>query len=158
MVAKRILHLLFVQHTNLATGFFVKRSDGSMRPIRAIFKGFLADEKGLKEFYCLKGAGGFKCCLSCLNVTGRVRLPADSPAVGVDCPDRRRFSKCTDKLFYGMLKHLGDTRAAGNLGQLLQMEIDYGVKYDRHSMFLDERLKPMVSPCLLYTSPSPRDS
>ena len=48
MMAKKILQLLFDQTDNLAGGFHVKRPDGSMRPIRARFKGFLADEKGLK--------------------------------------------------------------------------------------------------------------
>ena len=82
MLAKKIMHLLFLQDDNLAAGFFVKRPGGGMRLCRAIFKGFLADEKGLKELYCLKGAGGFKICPSCLNVTNKVKLPADSPALG----------------------------------------------------------------------------
>ena len=150
MLAKKILQLLFAQTDNLAGGFHVKRPDGSMRPIRARFKGFLADEKGLKEYYCLKGASGFKCCPSCLNVTNRVKLPDDSPAVGVDCPSRGRFQRCTDKLFYAMLKSLDKKRADGNVKELVEAEIDYGIKYDRHSMFLDDRLKPMLSPMANY--------
>ena len=79
-------------------------------------------------------------------MTNRVKLPDDCPAVGVDCPSRGRFQRCTDKLFYGMLKSLDDKRAAGSLRQLAEAEIDYGIKYDCHSMFLDTRLKPMLSP------------
>ena len=51
MLAKNILHILFTQKDNLADGFFVKRANGSMRPFRAKLMGFLADEKGLKEFF-----------------------------------------------------------------------------------------------------------
>ena len=109
-MAKKILQLLFDQTDNLAGGFHVKRPDGSMRPIRAMFKGCLADEKGLNEFYCLNGASGFKCCPSCLNVTNRVKLPDDSLAVGVDCHSRGRFKRCTDKLFYAMLKSLDNKK------------------------------------------------
>ena len=62
MLAKTILHLLFLGTHNFADGFYVRQPGGGMRIVKAKFMGFLADEKGLKEFYCLKGAGGFKCC------------------------------------------------------------------------------------------------
>ena len=52
--------------------------------------------------------------------------------------------------FFGMLKSLHSTRAAGNLRQLVEMEIDYGIKYDRHSMFVDDQLKPMLKPIANY--------
>ena len=48
MLAKSILHILFLGDHNIADGFYVKRPDGSMRPIRAKCMGLLADEKGLK--------------------------------------------------------------------------------------------------------------
>ena len=48
--------------------------------------------------------------------------------------------------FFGMLKKLQNMRDSGNLRQLLEAEIDYGIKYDRHSMFVDPHLKPMLSP------------
>ena len=80
-----------------------------------------------------------------MNVTNRVRLPIDDLAVGIDCPRRERFDKCTDRLFYGMITSLHNARAVGNLENLLKMEIDYGLKYDRHSMFIDNQLKPMLS-------------
>ena len=115
------------------------------RPVRSLWA-FLADEKGLKEFFCLKGASGFKCCPSCLNVTNRVKLPDDNPAVGIDCHNRGRFDRCTDRMFFGMLTSLQKQRETGNLGELLLMEKDYGIKYDRHSMFADDRLKPMLRP------------
>ena len=38
------------------------------------------------------------------------------------------------------------TRAAGNIRKLVELEIDYGIKYDRHSLFLDDRVKPILSP------------
>ena len=49
-----------------------------------------------------------------------------------------------------MIKSLHNQRAAGNLDNLLKMEVDYGVKYDRHSMFIDDQLKPMLSPMKNY--------
>ena len=137
MLAKQILHTLFLGTHNFADGFYVKAPGGGMRPIRAKFMVFLADEKGLKEFYCLKGASGFKSCLHCLNVTNRVQLPDDIPAVGIDCPNRERFDRCTDRLFFGMLAKLQVMRDNGRVSQLLSAEIDYGIKYDRHSMFVD---------------------
>ena len=146
LLAKSILSILFVNKTNLKDGFMIKRPNGSLRHIAAKFVGFLADEKGLKEFYCIKGAGGFKCCPSCLNVTNKVRLPDDYRAVGVDCPNPERFKRCTDRLFFGMLNRLQTTRTTGTLRELFKEEIDFGIKYSRHSMFLDDQLKPMLSP------------
>ena len=49
-----------------------------------------------------------------------------------------------------MLTSPHSTRAAGNLRQLVEMEIDYGIKYDRHSMFADDQLKPMLKPTANY--------
>ena len=49
MLAKHILHTLFLGTHNFADGFYVKAPGGGMRPIRATIMGFLADEKGLKE-------------------------------------------------------------------------------------------------------------
>ena len=45
-----------------------------------------------------------------------------------------------------MLKSLDNKMAAGNMRELAEAEVDYGIKYDRHSMFLDGRLKTMLSP------------
>ena len=70
----------------------------------------------------------------------------DDPAVGIDCPNPERFDRCTDRLLFGMLASLQNLRDTGNLRRLLEMEIDYGIKYDRHSMFVDPRLKPMLKP------------
>ena len=105
MLAKTMMHILFSGTHNFADGFHVKQPGGALRPIRAKFMGFMADEKGLKEFYCLKGASGFKFCPHCLNVTNRVKLPDDNPAVGIDCPNKDRFDRCTDKLF----RHVEET-------------------------------------------------
>ena len=117
-----------------------------MRLIKAKFLGFIADEKGLKEFFCLKGASGFKICPHCLNVTNRVKLPDDCPAVEIDCPTRSRFNRCTDRLFFGVLAKLQTMRDNRQLKRIVNTEIIYGVKCDRISMFVDPRLKPMLSP------------
>ena len=50
LLAKTILHILFAGAHNFTDGFFVHRPDGGMRMIKGTFMGFLADEKGLKEF------------------------------------------------------------------------------------------------------------
>ena len=55
LLAKSILSILFVNKTNLKDGFMIKRPDGSLRHIAGKFIGFLADEKGLKTNYCIKG-------------------------------------------------------------------------------------------------------
>ena len=67
-MVKRLLFLLFVQgNTSLRTGVTFMHN-GSTVFYTARFKGFLADEKGLKEFYDIEGQAGFKCCISCQNV------------------------------------------------------------------------------------------
>ena len=45
-----------------------------------------------------------------------------------------------------MLAKLQTMRDNRQLGRIVETEITYGVKYDRHSMFVDPRLKPMLSP------------
>ena len=87
--------------------------------------------------FSLKGASGSKFCPHCLNVTNKVQLPDDIPAVGLDDPNTRRFDRCTDRLFDGMLNSIQCLRDAGNVRQLLDAEIDYGTQCERHSMFVD---------------------
>ena len=75
-----------------------------------------------------------------------MKLPDDYRAVGVDCPNPERFKPCTDRLFFGMLNRLQTTRNTCTVRELFKTEIDFGIKCSRHSMFLDDQLKPMLSP------------
>ena len=113
--------------------------------IKGTLMGFLADEKGLKEFFCLKGASGLRFCPHCTNVVNKVQLPDDCPAVGLDDPDRSRFDRCTNRLFSGMLTSLHGL-SAGSRKRLDEAEVDYGIHYDPHSMFVDPMLKPILNP------------
>ena len=53
---------------NMETTGFNMLIDGSWTRVSGVFAAFLGDEKGIKEFYSCKGAGGNKCCITCKNV------------------------------------------------------------------------------------------
>ena len=65
----QVMRVFFVDGvSNFTKGFQIHKPDGGFQMLRATFKGWLADEKALKEFNDIKGQAGTKPCISCQNV------------------------------------------------------------------------------------------
>ena len=63
-----IIRLMFVTGpANFTSGFFIVYK-GAHNMCRACFKGIIADEKGLKEAFDIRGQAGTKPCISCQNM------------------------------------------------------------------------------------------
>ena len=88
----------------------------------------VADEKALKEAWCLKGASGTKPCFQCQNVIGHwgpAQVPEDGWLVHVSCADEGRFVPHTSAMFQAMVSKLHSARAKDRkkIGQV------YGLGY-----------------------------
>ena len=150
---KRVLLRMFVDGTaNLNTGFMVA-CDGGFKVCRATFHALIADEKGLKEFFDIKGSGGWKCCISCKNVLNFIHKRQDKRqdrndgyAVGIECRDSSKIDRQTNDGFLrivDMLKSRHHTHSASSMDQL---ETDVGVNYNAHGLLFCDELRPFLKP------------
>ena len=115
--------------------------------IRASFAGFLADEKALKEFMGLKGAGGSKPCIVCRNVVQFVDADcmAGSRYVGIDVVDRRLLEHQSNDDIYRIIDRLKHTRAHSP-AQLKHEEQVFGVSYVEGGLLFDDQSRLRVRP------------
>jgi hypothetical protein len=70
-LCKLILHIFFPRTGHSWTRGCCVQHDGEAKMLVAEFGGFLADEKGLKEIFDIKGQAGSVPCWNCLNVRNR---------------------------------------------------------------------------------------
>ena len=90
-----MLRTFFVDGISNFTNGFRYIYHGALVSVKGVFRGIIADEKGLKEMFDIKGQAGCECCISCKNVfnvihkdKGRVSTEWE---VGLDCADRSAF-------------------------------------------------------------------
>ena len=113
--------------------------------LRAVFGGFLADEKAHKEIFLVKGASGSKICTTCKNVVNRMGLSAHRPyLVGLDCCDYSLLDYHTNESFYMMVDRLREEHAAGR--DIKKLEQVFGLTYDEHGLLFDDGLRSIVKP------------
>ena len=91
---------------------------GEHRMYSGSFAGILADEKGLKEFFDIKGQAGWKPCIACTNVHNFLHKESDiidtstsSWAVGIDEIDRNRLKSHTNASIRAMFNCLHNTES-----------------------------------------------
>ena len=162
LLVKRLLFMLFVQgNTNLRTGVTFMHN-GSTVFYTARFKGFLADEKGLKEFYDIKGQAGFKCCISCQNVVNFLHKKSAAEqerqtyAIPLDIDDFDKLKIHDNASFYEMVDLLEEAHTAletakeagerfGHLAKALKdLEYKCGINYNEDSFLFCRTLRGTV--------------
>ena len=145
----KLLKILFVNGpANFTRGFFIM-CNGDRKLLRANFAGFLADEKGLKEFMSLKGASGNKPCIACKNVLNlqRKEIRADATySVGVDCDDFAKLKGHTNETVMSMIDRLSGAKGTVSPEEFQEMEMLYGVNYDPQGLLFDPALRAVVKP------------
>ena len=161
---KIILRVLFVDgFANFTKGFTYLRK-GGIEFGRASFSGFIADEKGLKEFYDIKGQGGTKPCISCKNVKHFLHKkpmgerPASAYVVGLDVTDRSTLGPHSNKSFYAMVDRLRqyandleDTELDRKTRSRLRKQLEdtqqlFGLNYNPIGMAFDDELRSVIKP------------
>ena len=141
---------------NFTTGFLV----GS-RMVRAVFKGFLADEKALKEFWDIKGQAGTKPCMACQNLFNfihKVKRRDDGPyTIGVDCTDRSKSIPHDDESIRKLHDDLvarADANVAAGQAELssddTKFQTQVGVNLNRTGLLGSQALRGVVKPVSNY--------
>ena len=130
---------------NFANGFsFMNR--GTSVLCTAAFVGFIADEKGLKEFLNIKGQAGHKPCPNCKNVVNFVhkrRASRCEHVVGLDATSLGELELQNDKSFFVMVSRVEAAAAASN-SERERLEKACGVNYDPHSILFCPELRPLI--------------
>ena len=146
---KRILYVFFprIGHS-LHRGVLVGHGQDS-KVVSAIFRGFIGDEKALKEILGIKGASGKKPCPTCSNLVRLVRPEdrAGTSLVGLECTDYSQLEYHTDESFFGLLDRLRDLKNGGSSKAAIKnMEIIFGMHYDEDNLLYDPYMRTIVSP------------
>ena len=134
-------------HADFRKGVIVDCKRGACL-IRASFAGFLSDEKALKEFMGLKGAGGSKPCIVCRNVVQFIDgdCLAGSRYVGIDTTDRGALEYQSNDDVYRIVDRLRHTKAHGTRTQLEKEEQVFGVSHIDGGLLFDCRTRVIVRP------------
>ena len=134
-------------HADFRKGVMVDCKRGACL-IRASFAGFLSDEKALKEFMGLKGAGGSKPCIVCRNVVQFIDgdCMTGSRYVGIDTTDRGALEYQSNDDVYRIVDRLRHTKAHGTRTQLEKEEQVFGVSHIDGGLLFDCRTRVIVRP------------
>ena len=101
------------------------------RRFKLKYGSMIADEKCENEVDGVKGAGGVKCCLSCLNCV-RTQQPttAGSGLVAFTEADMSNFERNTPDMLSVALDHLAAQKGVIKKTQFAQLEKHVGLVYD----------------------------
>ena len=144
----KILRLFFFDGlANLSNGcFYVHR--GKHKRYTGRFGGILADEKGLKEFFAIKGQAGWKPCLSCKNVHNFLHRQSPPPdgswEVGLDVVDRTRLEYNTNSIVFAMVDRVNNPRLSKI--ELEKLEKILGVNRNPEGILACPLLRGIVRP------------
>ena len=106
--------------------------------VTAVFCGFMADEKGLKEVFDIKGQSGVKCCFNCGNLARHTDLATSGPnLVDLTCSDLSKFKKITPGMLKVMLKRLTESPTVAVREKLSK---DFGINYNPDGLLYDKFL------------------
>ena len=115
--------------------------------LRATFGGFLADEKGLKELFSVKGQAGNVLCMNCLNVRNRwCRLqPGQQHFWDPDISQRKPASSHhIREMVHRISEEPGKTKRE-------QLEKDFGINYVPTGLLWEHHLMTnILDPCRNY--------
>jgi hypothetical protein len=146
-----IMKMLFCDgYANFSSGFTFC-INGGYRVCRAAFAGFIADEKGLKEFYDIKGQGGVKPCIDCKNVVNFIHKKSvtaargDGYIVGLDVQSITDLDLHTDASIYAMVDDLIEKRIAA-APDFSNLEMLYGINYNERSPLFTRELRNILKP------------
>jgi hypothetical protein len=145
-LCKAMLRLFFLgEGHSWQTGVAVPCGNGAA-VLTCHFRGFLGDEKALKEVFGLKGAGGTRPCPNCANVVQFLDLRGT--LVGIGCPDRHRFTNVSDAGMY----HIADRLRAyhGPRAGLDLLEQTSGVNFEPNGVLFDDDLREFLLPVSHY--------
>ena len=147
----KLLSVFFNASTSFDKGFIVTSSSsaaGESFVLKASFAGFIADEKGLKEIFGIKGQAGSVPCWGCLNIRNRwVQLPSSGNLQYFwDCDLSNRQPR-TRKHVDVMVQRL---RAAPTNQQRKDLSTTFGVNFVPSGILFSTSTSTIVHPIRSY--------
>ena len=124
------------------------QSQGRSRIVVAVFGGFLADEKALKEIFDITGQAGSAPCFTCLNVRNRWVAVDDTTTLKMWDPDRSKIVKATDTHIRCKVRRLRE--AAEHGGNVKRMQTLLGINYSPNGLLFCAALTAVLSPANNY--------
>ena len=154
-VFSQIIKVMFAKIPfNFRTGIFYNFK-GAEVIYRSSFKGIIADEKGLKEAFSIKGASGLKVCPSCQNIFNFDHKEEDVVVgrsiyrLGVDSIDRRAWIPHSNESIFVCHNRLSTMVEEGlyrRKGEFKKLQIETGVNYNPFGLLGDPSLRTVIKP------------
>ena len=147
-----ILRTMFVTGpANFTSGFFIVGRRGAEILCRASFKGIIADEKGLKEAWGIKGASGVKPCLVCQNIFNFLHKRGGGVGykLSLDNVERGNWICHTNESIFQIHDDLAAMVAGGLHGKITafkNLQKDTGINYNPHGLLGCPELRSIISP------------
>ena len=118
-----------VTHDSWERGCTIQHGDRSTL-LFAKFAGFLADEKGLKEIFDIKGQGGSIPCFTCLNIRNRWVECDGTNLLHMWDPARDKVKHASDKHIKVKVRKVTEAHATGNATFLATTQTALGINYN----------------------------
>jgi hypothetical protein len=113
--------------------------------LTADFAGFIADEKGLKEIFDIKGQAGNLCCISCLNIRNRkVQIALNALLQHFWDPNLKKRVYATDAHLRLLVAELRESALTVSKAQREKLETKVGVNYNPTGILFDDHLMTNV--------------
>lgn len=116
--------------------------------LKAVFGGFLCDEKAHKQVIDCKGASGWKPCLSCRNVMTRLDRDAmlANGAVPVSHPLPNDFDRHTNESVHAVVDYLSQAKSSLPSRQYEEQCSLLGFNTNEHGVMLDRNMRRFHRP------------
>ena len=149
-----VLSLMFARGSaNFSSGVLI-HIDGREKMARAILKGIIADEKGLKEAFDIKGASGTKPCISCQNIWNFIHKRRVAPGYRIALNNVRQedWIPHTDESIFELHKLVSDIAASGprSSTKVSKFQTDTGVNHNPLGLLGNPTLQAIVKPVTHY--------
>ena len=152
-----LIRIMFVAGpANFTTGFLLPYN-GSEKLVRASLKGIIADEKGLKEAFDVKGASGSKPCINCQNIFNFIhkgRRRATAYQIGLDSINTQDWIRHTDESVFELHHRLSyinvSGRERGRQRRMNDFQTKSGVNYNPLGLIGDPALQTIIKPTSQY--------
>lgn len=144
---KRVMHILFAASgPSFSTGTLIVVDDRTELVCRALFAGFLCDEKAHKEILSVKGASGTKPCVTCMNVVRLIDVSKDDYLRDITCSRLDELRYHTDASFYEMIDELRTQEPLLSKRKFESLQQAMGILHDPDSLLYDDSLREIIKP------------
>ena len=112
----------------------------------ALYLALLCDEKAHKDIWCVKGASGTKCCVTCKNLVRGVDTSSSNYLQGLSCSIVALLDQHDNDSVYAMVDLLRSSKPIMNKTKFEALQQALGLNWEPHGLLFDDSLRPIVRP------------